>query len=494
MSAPPLLTSQAGELSRRRRMVVLAICCLSMLVVIMDNTIVNVALPAIRTDLHASVAGLQWTVDAYTLVLAGFLMLAGSTADRVGRRRTFQVGLVSFGLGSLLCSLGPGIGWLVAARAVQAAGGTMLNPVAMAIVANVFTDRVERAWAIGVFGSVSGLSLGLGPILGGALVDWIGWRSIFWVNVPIVVAAIVCAALFVPESRAPRPRRFDPVGQLLVFVVLAGLVYVIIESPRLGWTSPVTLSLLGAVAIGLVGLVSYEPRRVDPLLELRFFRSLPFCGALVAAVSGLFGYGSFLFLNTLFLQEVRGFSALVTGLCLLPVAVLIVVLSPLTGRIVGSRGVRLPLLVAGAALAASGLVGTWLSPATPLPVLLGGYLLFGVFLGMVNPPITTSAVAGMPVSMAGVAASVASASRQVGVTLGVAVSGSVVGAALAWGGPAFTAATHAVWWVLVGLGLLIVVLAFVTTSGRALRSAERAAASFEAPFEAPFETSVGGRQ
>ena len=479
MSASTLPKTTAGDLSRRHRIVVLAVCCISMLVVMMDNTIVNVALPAIRADLHASVTGLQWTVDAYTLVLAGFLMLAGSIADRAGRRRTFQVGLASFGLGSLLCSLASSAGWLIAARALQAVGGTMLNPVAMAIVANTFTDRVERARAIGVFGSVAGLSLGLGPILGGALVDSVGWRSIFWINVPIVAAAAVCTAVFVPESRAPRLRRFDPLGQLLVVMVLASLVYVIIESPRLGWASPVTLSMLGAAAIGVLGILAYEPRRADPLLELRFFRSVPFCGAMVAAVTALCGYGSFLFLNTLYLQEVRGFSALVTGLCTLPVAVLIVVLSPLTGRIVGARGVRLPLLVAGAALAAAGLAATGLSPTTPVPVLLGVYLLFGIFLGTINPPITTSAISGMPVSMAGVAAAVASASRQFGITLGVAMAGSVVGVAMARGGAAFTEATHTVWWIVVGLGLVIFALGLITTSRWALGSAQRAAALFD---------------
>src|SRR6266852_6361622 len=220
------------DLGRHRRFLVLTICCASIVVVVMDISIVNVALPTIRRDLHASVSGLQWTVDAYTLVLAG------STADRVGRRRIFQLGLAAFGLGSLLCGLAPGIGALIAARALQAIGGTMLNPVAMAIIANTFLDPAERVRAIGVFGSMSGLALALGPILGGALVDAFGWRSIFWINVPIVAAAIVCSARFVPESRAPRSRRFDPVGQILMIGVLGGVVYAIIESGRLGWTSP----------------------------------------------------------------------------------------------------------------------------------------------------------------------------------------------------------------------------------------------------------------
>src|ERR1700754_3508020 len=213
----------------RSKTLVLAICCASMIVVVMDISIVNVALPAIRHDLHATTQGLQWTVDAYTLVLGCFLVLAGSTADRVGRRRIFQIGLAVFGLGSALCGLAPGIGWLIAAPAVQAVGGTMLNPVAMAIIANTFTEPAARARAIGVFGAITGLSLAFGPILGGALVDGLGWRAVFWVNVPIVAAGIGGAALFVPESRAARARRFDPVGQLLVVVLLASVVYVIIE-------------------------------------------------------------------------------------------------------------------------------------------------------------------------------------------------------------------------------------------------------------------------
>src|SRR5215831_15246853 len=262
MSAPmsnghQLDRARTPKLSQRRRMGVLAICCASILVVVMDITIVNIALPAMRRDLHASVSSLQWTIDAYTLVLASFLVLAGSAADRFGRRRVFQVGLAGFGLGSLLCGLAPGIGWLIAARVLQAGGGTMLNPVALSIVANTFPGRAERARAIGVFGSMSGLALGLGPILGGFLVDSLGWRSIFWVNVPIVAAAIGCAALFVPESRAARARRFDPAGQVLVVLVLGSVVCAIIESSRLGWSSPVILVLLAVAALGTAAILGY---------------------------------------------------------------------------------------------------------------------------------------------------------------------------------------------------------------------------------------------
>jgi EmrB/QacA subfamily drug resistance transporter len=474
------------ELSQRRRFLVLTICCASIVVVVMDISIVNVALPAMRRDLHTSVPGLQWTVDAYTLVLASFLVLAGSTADRFGRRRVFQVGLAGFGLGSLACGLAPGIGWLIAARVLQAGGGTMLNPVALSIVANMFPGRAERARAIGVFGSVSGLALGLGPILGGFLVDSLGWRSIFWVNVPIVAAAIVAAALFVPESRAARARRFDPVGQALVMLVLGSIVYAIIESSRLGWASPVILVLLAVAALGVLGILGYEPRRADSLLELRLFRSVPFSAAIVMALCGLCAFGAFLFVTTLYLQDVRGMSALAAGLCLLPVGVMIVLFSPLTGRLVGRRGPRLPLVISGSALALGGVASIWLGTATPLPAMLAVYLLFGIAVGTINPPITNSAVSGMPASMAGVAASLASAGRQTGTALGVAISGTIVGSALARGGAAFTSTAHGVWWIVLGLGLGILVLGLLSTGRWALGTAERAATLFE-------EVDRGGR-
>jgi EmrB/QacA subfamily drug resistance transporter len=463
----------------RRRLLVLAICCASVVVVVMDISIVNVALPAIRRDLHASVSGLQWTVDAYTLVLASFLVLAGSTADRVGRRRVFQVGLAAFGLGSLLCSLAPGIGWLIGARALQAVGGTMLNPVAMAIVANTFTGPAERARAIGMFGSMSGLALALGPILGGVLVDGLGWRAVFWVNVPIVAAALVATALFVPESRAARARRLDPVGQALMILVLGSVVYAIIESGRLGWTSPVILGLLAMAVLGVAGILGYEPRRGDPLLELRLFRSVPYCGAIAMALFALCGFGAFLFVTTQYLQNVRGMSALTAGLCLLPVGALVLVLSPRTGRLVGTRGPRLPLAVSGAALALGGAASLWLRPATPLPVVLGVYLLFGIFLGTVNPPITNTAVSGMPRSMAGMATALASAGRQTGTTLGVAISGTIVGATLVRGGTAFTGAERGVWWLVVGLGVGLLALGLLSTGRWAMATADRAAALFE---------------
>jgi len=480
-----------ADLTRRRRMLVLAICCMSLFIVGIDATIVNVALPSIQHDLHAPVSGLQWTVDAYTIVVASFLMLSGSTADRVGRRRTFQTGLALFTLGSLLCSLAPGLGWLVGFRMLQALGGSMLNPVAMSIITNTFTEPAERARAIGLWGAVFGASLALGPVVGGALVASVGWRGIFWVNIPVGVAAIILTALFVPESRAARARRVDPVGQALIVVLLASLTYGIIEGPNAGWVSGRILGCFALAAAALIALVCYEPRREEPLLDLRFFRSAPFSGATVIAVCAFAALGGFLFLNTLYLQDARGFSALHAGLYTLPMAAMTVLLAPLSGRIVAVRGPRLPLIVAGIATAAGAIMLTRLTPGTSVGYLLASYVVFGIGSGLVNAPITNTAVSGMPRSQAGVAAGLASTSRQVGSTLGVAVAGSAVLSALH--GPlrlGFAEASHVGWWIIAACGVAVLLVGLATSGrwarGTAQRTADRLMpASGPQPVTAP---------
>src|SRR5690242_14020677 len=324
--------------SKRRRQLVLVICSTGLLMVGLDATIVNIALPAIHRSLGSSLSGLQWTVDAYTLVLASLLMLAGSTADRVGRKRVFQLGLLVFSLGSLLCALAPTQSVLIAARVAQAVGGSMLSPVAMSIIRNVFVDPVERARAIGIYAAMFGLSIALGPVLGGTLVGVVGWRAVFLVNVPVGALAILATHRFVPESRAERPRRVDPVGQVLVIVGLASLTYGIIEGPTRGWASVGIVASLATAVLAFVALVLYELRRREPLLEVRFFRSAPFSGASAIAVCAFAALGAFLFLNTLYLQNARGLSPLRAGLCLLPMAGMVLLFAPISGHLVGSRG------------------------------------------------------------------------------------------------------------------------------------------------------------
>ncbi|WP_060879145.1 MFS transporter [Streptomyces scabiei] len=469
------------ELSRRHRLLVLAICCTSLLIVSLDNTVLNVALPSMQRDLDASLAGLQWTIDAYTLVLAALLMLAGSTADRIGRRRVFMAGLVVFAAGSLLCSLAPNLESLVVFRMVQAVGGSMLNPVAMSIITNTFTDPRERARAIGAWGAVVGISMAAGPIIGGLLVESVGWRSIFWINLPVGLAALLLTWRFVPESRAPKARRPDPVGQLLVIALLGSLTYAIIEAP----TAPLPRTLaLGAVALAaLLGLLRYEPRREEPLIDLRFFRSAPFSGATVIAVSAFAGLGGFLFLSTLYLQNVRGLDALHAGLWMLPMAVLCFVCAPVAGRLVGSRGPRLPLLIAGIAMTASGVLFAAFEAETGNVTLVIGYVLFGLGFGFVNAPITNTAVSGMPRAQAGVAAAVASTSRQIGQTLGVAVIGAVLAAGIGASSyaDAFVSAARPAWWIVAVCGFAVLVLGAVTTGAWARETAARTARRLETP-------------
>jgi EmrB/QacA subfamily drug resistance transporter len=469
------------ELSHRRRLLVLAICCMSLLIVSLDVTALNVALPVMQKDLHASVAGLQWTIDAYTLVLASLLMLAGSTADRIGRKRVFMAGLTVFSAGSLLCSLAPNLELLVVFRMVQAVGGSMLNPVAMSIITNTFTDARERARAIGAWGAVVGISMAAGPLLGGLLVESVGWRSIFWVNLPVGLAALLLTLRYVPESRAPRARRVDPVGQLLVIALFGSLTYAIIEAPHSG---PGRILPFAAVAfVALLGLLWYEPRRTEPLIDLRFFRSAPFTGATVIAISAFAAFGGFLFLSTLYLQNVRGLDALHAGLWMLPLAGPTFLCAPLSGRLVGSRGPRLPLLIAGCAMTASAVLFAAFEAETSNVTLLVGYVLFGIGFGSVNAPITNTAVSGMPRAQAGVAAAVASTSRQLGQTLGVAVIGAVLASGVGTSSyrSAFVSAARPGWWVLSACGLLVLILGVVTSGRWARRTAERTADRLQAP-------------
>jgi EmrB/QacA subfamily drug resistance transporter len=471
--------SSGEEPGRGRRLLILGICCMSLLIVGLDTTIVNVALPSIRSSFHASVPGLQWTIDAYTLVLASLLMLSGSTADRVGRKRVFQLGLVLFGVGSLLCGVAASLELLVAFRVLQAIGGSMLNPVAMSIIRNVFDDPRERAQAIGLWSGVFGLSIALGPVVGGALVDSVGWRAVFFVNVPIAVLAVALTAMYVPESRADRPRRLDPVGQLLVVAALASLTYAIIDAPRYGWTSPATLALFAFSLICFVALVLYELHRREPLLEMRFFCSAPFSGANTIALCSFAATGGFLFLNTLYLQGVRHLSPFHAGLYMLPMAGMVLVGAPVSGRLVAARGSRLSLTGAGGALVVASVMLTRLTPTTPVGYLLGAYFVFGLGAGLINPPITNTAVSGMPPSQAGVAAALASTSRQVGMTLGVAVIGAISGEAISRViGPSFAEATHAGWWVCAGLGVVCLVVGLLTTTAWARTTARRTAERF----------------
>jgi EmrB/QacA subfamily drug resistance transporter len=470
-----VITSIVDELSARRKRVILTSCCLSLLIVSMDATIVNVAIPAIRSDLAATPSQMQWVVDIYTLVLASLLILAGATGDRFGRRRVFQIGLGIFAFGSLLCSIAPDIHMLIGARLVQGLGGSMMNPVALSIISQVFYRPVERARALGIWGSVVGISMALGPVVGGLLIHAVGWRAVFWINLPICVTAILLTAKFIPESKSVTMRDIDPVGQMLAVTALFGTVFALIEGPVLGWANPVLLTIAAVAVLALLAFLRYETRRNDPFIDLRYFRSAPFASATAIAVCAFAGWAAFLFMMSLYLQGERGYSPMATGFIYLPIAIGALVFSPLSGRLVGRFGSRPSLLISGAMITSAAVMLLFLTPSTPVWVMLSIFAAYGIGFAMVNAPVTNAAVSGMPRDRAGAASAITSTSRQVGVSIGVALCGSVAGAALAATHVGFTEAARPLWIINVGLGLVITVLAVTSTSARAKVSAQRLA-------------------
>ncbi|MFC3434413.1 MFS transporter [Nocardia seriolae] len=450
-----MLTTVEG-LSARRKTIVLVTCCLSLLISSMDATIVNVAIPTIRTDLGAPLSKLQWIVDVYTLTLASLLMLSGAAADRFGRKRVFRIGLLTFAAGSLLCSIAPTIEILIGARFLQAIGGSMLNPVAMSIITTVFTGRVERARAVGVWGAVVGISTALGPMVGGVLIDSLGWQSVFWINLPIVAIALVLTTVFVPESKSANPRGMDPIGQVLAIATLFTLVFGLIE------TEPAMFALS---ALALAGFVRHESRHPSPFIDLRFFRSFPFSSATVIAVCSFAALGAFLFDMSLYLQGTRHFSAVHTGLLYLPMALGMLVSSPLSGRLVGRYGTKPSLLFSGVLMTCAAVGLTLVRPDTPIWQLILTFTVFGIGFGAVNAPITTTAVSGMPLDRAGAASAVASTSRQVGISLGVALCGALTGAGL--------------WWTIAGFATAVIALGVAANTDWAYRSRDRIAPLLE---------------
>jgi EmrB/QacA subfamily drug resistance transporter len=463
------------ELSRQRRLAVLAISCLSLLMIGLDDTIVSIALPTIARDFHASISGLQWIADGYTLVLASLLIFGGTTADRFGRRRVFQVGLAVFTAASALCSLAPDLRWLIAFRVLQAVGGCMLNPVAVSIISSVFPDKADRARAIAVWVGMFGLGMALGPTVGGVLIAAVGWRGIFWVNVPVGLCGIALTSKFVPESRASDARRPDSIAQGLVVVILGALVYTIIEGAYTDWRAATIQAVFIVACVAVAVLVAWELRRKEPLIELRHFRDRSFIAAVMIGVCAFADLGGFLFLTSLYLQDVRGSTVIHAGLQLLPTAAAMAVCPSLAAWAAARTGSpRLPLLIGGLALMLSTYLMARLGGSTAESQLLLTFGLFGVGMGLVNSQISVAAVAGMPASQAGLASGIASTSRQVGQALGVAVSGSML-TAQAHGvmHRGFILTSPLAWHLLFGCASAVVICGLLTTRARARHAMAR---------------------
>jgi EmrB/QacA subfamily drug resistance transporter len=410
-----------------RRWWMLLVLCLSVLLVTIDNTIVNIALPTLSRDLKASTSNLQWIVDAYTLVFAGLLLVSGHLGDRFGRRRLLQVGLVLFGLTSLAAASAETTGQLIAGRAAMGVAAALIYPATLGLLSNIFTNPRERATAIGIWSGVSGLAVALGPVSGGLLLEHFSWNSVFLVNVPLVIIALAAGWRLLPESRDGNPGRFDLGGAIGSIAAIGVLVWTVIEAPGNGWTSSTTIGGLVLSAVLLTVFVAWEVRRSHPLVDVTLFANLRFSaasGAITAAFFGLFG---FIFLITQYFQVVRGYDTLTAGLATLPFALVTGVLSPVAIALMKRFGTTL-VVAGGLALMSVGFVLASGSAADSAywGRVVGSMVLMAAGLALTAGPATDAIMGALPREKAGAGSAVNDTTREVGGTLGVAVVGSVM--------------------------------------------------------------------
>ncbi len=420
------LSARAQERAHERRWLILAVLCFSLLVIVLDNTILNVAIPTIVRDLDATNSQLQWMVDAYTLVFAGLLLTGGSLGDRFGRRGALQVGLIVFGLGSLASAFATSSGQLIATRAFMGIGGAFIMPATLSIITNVFPAR-ERGKAIGVWAATAGLAGVLGPLTGGFLLEHFYWGSIFLVNIPIVVVGLLAGIFIIPTSKDPAAPRLDPVGALLSIIGLTVLLYGIIEAPQDGWTDPLILTCF-VVGIAVIGFfLIWESRSDHPMLDVHFFENARFTAASLGIMMVFFAMFGATFLLTQYFQFVLGYTPFETGVRFLPIALCMMVLSPLSARFVHRVGTKL-VVGSGLLMVTAGLV-SWasLSASSPYwPDIVWRQALMASGMALTMAPATESIMGSLPLGKAGVGSAVNDTTRQVGGALGVAVIGSVL--------------------------------------------------------------------
>ena len=408
-----------------RRWWILTILCFGLLVIVLDNSILNVALPTIQKDLDASSSDLQWIVDSYTLVFAGLLLTAGSLGDRFGRRGALQVGFALFGIGSIASAMAMTSGQLIGTRAFMGIGGALIMPATLSIITNVFPPE-ERAKAIGAWAGVAGLGGALGPLTGGFLVEHFYWGSVFLVNIPIVIIGVLAGFFLIPTSKDPTAPRLDPIGAGLSIVGLAVLLFAIIEAPVKGWGSAHTL-VPGAIGIALLVAFAWWEKTTDhPMLDVSFFSKPRFSAAAGAITLVFFAMFGSLFLLTQYFQFVLGYSPLETGVRMLPFAAAMMVTAPLSARIADRVGTKITVAV-GLGLVTVGLLSmTGLQADTPYLNIFWRLMLMSAGMGLTMAPATESVMGSLPLFKAGVGSAVNDTTRQVGGALGVAVIGSVL--------------------------------------------------------------------
>jgi EmrB/QacA subfamily drug resistance transporter len=420
-------TVTAMAVVHRRRWLILATLCLSVLLVAIDNTIVNVALPTLNRRLGATTSELQWVVDIYSVCFAGLLLFFGHIGDRYGRKRVLQIGLVLFALASFGAARSTSVGQLVAARAAMGVAVALIYPSTLALLATVFTDRQEKAIAVGVWSGVSGLAIALGPVAGGALLERFWWGSVFVVNLPVIAAALLFGAVLLPESRDPAPGQFDGPGAALSVAVVGLLIWTIIEAPSRGWTSDTIIAGLAGSAVLLTVFCWWEGHHTDPLLDIRFFRNPRFSAGSTAISMAFFGLFGFIFMITMYFQLVRGYGTLKAGAATLPFAAIMGALSPLAVLIMKKTGTKLVVTV-GLVLMACGFGVAARAPvnADYWRVVVVSMCLMAAGMALATGPATDAILASLPAAKAGVGSAVNDTTRELGGALGVAVVGSVL--------------------------------------------------------------------
>ncbi len=422
----PIDTDDLHDHVHARRWLVLAVLCLSLLIIVMDNTILNVAIPSLVNDLGASNSELQWIIDAYVLVFAGLLLTTGSLSDRFGRKGALQLGIVVFGLGSAFAALSTTTVQLIGSRAFMGIGGALIMPSTLSILTNVFRDPRERGRAIAVWAGFAGLGVALGPVIGGWLLAHFSWQSVFWVNLPLGALALVAGAFLVPTSRDPKQSRLDPIGAALSIVGLASLLFGIIEGPDKGWGAP---AVVAGFAIGIVALltfVTWELRSDHPMLDMRFFKNPRFTAANSAITMTFFAMFGSMFLMTQYWQFVHGYSALSAGIRMIPYALTMMIAAPLSARAVERLGTKRVVTSGLLIIAASLFALSFITATSPYLLVMTMFCVMSVGMGMTMAPATESVMGSLPRAKAGVGSAVNDTTRQVGGALGVAVIGSVV--------------------------------------------------------------------
>ena len=404
----------------------LAVLCVTLLMVNLDNTVLNVALPTLVRDLHATTTELQWIVDAYVLVFAGLLLVAGSVADRIGRKKMFCAGLLAFAAGSAWAAFSGSTGMLIAARASMGIGGAIMMPATLSLITSIFTDPAERQRAIGLWAGTSGLGIALGPIVGGALLARFWWGSVFLINVPVAVAGFACAIPLVPESRNPAARRPDLAGAALSVAGLGLMLWSLIEAPIRGWTSPRVLAA-GTGGLAVLALFTlWESRTSHPMLNLAFFRNRAFSGAVCSMAMVTFGLYGALFLLTQFLQFSLGYSALEAGIRVLPAAGMIAVIAPLASLGLRVTTVRYTVAAGMLCITAGLLQLSATSVTSAYTGIMAGLILLGAGAGLAMPAVTESVMGSLPSGDTGVGSATNGTFLQTGGALGVAVIGSLL--------------------------------------------------------------------